>query len=333
MRHFFITVAFICTSVFCYAQQDMPSRIVGRIPQPNSLSMYQIQVGAFSHEQNAVNVSGKLKNSGFNVILEDFNALTRVIVTGIPARDITASLRAIKNLGFDSVVIREESAVVRKELVVVKEEPVALAFAEKWVITKGGSNFQSFEFTRDNRFIVAEEGAYGLMLVHFGEYTMPRSDVITLNDFGTVSIRQRDGNKLDFSFSSVDKPLRRTHFAAVKESPMPNTPETNLFARTWEVVNSTDEEDVGMIFLFSIHGTYLVSRPDGTSFLSQRRWHNEERNEFEYSHDDWWSYGRARVTTLQQTSLIFADPGQYGFKKGYSTGDLELIQELTPVTK
>jgi len=278
-------------------------------------------VGAFLYARNAADTYNTLKNNGYNAYFENYQELTRVIATGIPAKEITVSLEKLKKLGFDSVIIREESG--------------GHTISEKWIITEPESRFASFEFNQDSSYIAAERQAEASSpFIHFGEYIMPRHDQINMIDLGTLHIEKRNGDDIDLSFSPVNEPEARTAFSAVKEKPMPNTPETDLFTRTWVVTNTNmeEEERIGMIFLFSINGTYLVSRPDGTSFTSHWRWYNDEREEIEYSHDNWRSYGRATVNTLRQELLIIDDPGFNSDIVGFSSLYKDWFYELVPVS-
>ena len=56
MRRLIIIINLIFISTFCFAQQNIPGKIIGRIPDAYSLKTYQIQVGAFKIPQNAENV-------------------------------------------------------------------------------------------------------------------------------------------------------------------------------------------------------------------------------------------------------------------------------------
>ena len=111
MRCLFALINLLCITVFCFAQQALPSilpaRIEGSIPSADSQALYQIQVGAFSSERNALNASNLLRSGDFDVAAENFRGLTRVIVYGIPAQKIIPSLEEIRQLGFNSVIIRE----------------------------------------------------------------------------------------------------------------------------------------------------------------------------------------------------------------------------------
>ena len=320
MRRSILCISLVSLSVFCYAQQNLPSRIVGRLPGPDSNALYQIQVGAFLYARYVVITTNILRSDGFDVEFENFRNLTRVLIPTVPAQEVRSSLVRLRRLGFDSVILREVVG--------------SFTISEKWVIPEPGSRFASFEFNHDQSFIVVErQGETRSPHVHFGEYTMPRPNRISMTDFGTLDIGQRNGETIDFSFSPIDEPETRTAFRARLEEPMPSTPETDLFTRTWRVIRSTDEDAIGTIVLFSINGTYLVSRPDGSSSISHWRWFNEEREAFEYSHNNWWNYGRARINTLREESLIFTDPGFTLLIEGFSTANQNWVYELVPITQ
>ena len=108
MRRFLFTIGLFIISYCCFSQQNIPSRIIGRIPNINSTQTYQIQVGAFRIAQNAHNVSLKLRSAGFDPVHESYLNLTRVLIPNIPARQVWDHLVRIKSLGFDEVIIREE---------------------------------------------------------------------------------------------------------------------------------------------------------------------------------------------------------------------------------
>ena len=107
MRCLFALINLLCITVFCFSQHALPSRIEGGLPRAGSQALYQIQVGAFSSEQNALNASNLLRSGDFDVVSENFRGLTRVIVYGIPANEVIPSLEEIRQLGFNSVIIRE----------------------------------------------------------------------------------------------------------------------------------------------------------------------------------------------------------------------------------
>jgi len=114
MRCFFTIVLFVI-SYYCFSQQNIPSRIIGRIPGINSTQTYQIQVGAFRIAQNADNVSIRLRSAGFNPVHESYLNLTRVLIPNIHARQVRDYLVRIKSLGFDEVIIREDGNYIVRE--------------------------------------------------------------------------------------------------------------------------------------------------------------------------------------------------------------------------
>jgi len=204
--------------------------------------------------------------------------------------------------------------------------------SEMWVIPGPEGRFASFEFNRDNSFIAIEMLAGGNHHVHFGEYVMPRPYIIEMIDLGTLRILARSGDNVDLAFATVCAPEALIPIAAVREAPMPRTPETDMIARTWRIVRSNVPGSVGSTVLFSINGTYLWADPGGHSFVSRWRWHNQAGGEFDYSHDDWWSYGRARVSGLTRSFARIDDPGFLTYVPGFSTAAGDGFFELEPVT-
>ena len=108
MKRFLFTIGLLFISYYCFSQQNIPSRIIGKIPNNNSKQTYQIQVGAFKIAHNAHNVSLRLRSAGFNPVHESYINLTRVLIPNIPAGQVRDHLVRIKSLGFDEVIIREE---------------------------------------------------------------------------------------------------------------------------------------------------------------------------------------------------------------------------------
>ena len=108
MRRFLFVIGLFFISYYGFSQQNIPSRIIGGIPNIDSTQTYRIQVGAFRNTQNANNVSLRLRSIGFNPVHESFFDLTRVLIPNIPAAQIRNHLVRIKSLGFDEVIIRGE---------------------------------------------------------------------------------------------------------------------------------------------------------------------------------------------------------------------------------
>ena len=110
VRRIPIIIGMFLISIYCYSQQNIPSKIIGRLPNIQSTQTYQIQVGAFKVQQNANNVFLKLQSAGFNPTYESYLDYTRVLITNISAGQVWNYLVKIKSLGFDEVIIREDKS-------------------------------------------------------------------------------------------------------------------------------------------------------------------------------------------------------------------------------
>jgi hypothetical protein len=294
----------------------MPRKIIGQIPNSNSTKLYQIQVGAFKIYQNAENASARLKREGFSPIYEKYNDFTRVIVAKIPANQVQNYLIRIKRIGFDEVIIRED---IRRG-----------GISEKWEITTPGSPYSSFEFNNDYNYIVVENSESDESM-HFGKYSIPSKDVIELLDFGVLKIGP-DNNQTDLSFTPINEPEKEIRLTASKAEKLPENADTDIFCRTWKVVNCTNADYIGLLLFIFNAGTYFVTTSDGESnSMSQWRWYNNKTESFEYSHDDWQYYGRAKIIELKRNYLKIYDPGYITITPGYSIGILDNYYELVPL--
>ena len=103
-----IFILFIFFGNLCFAQDNTNFRIFGRIPATSDQRLFQIQVGAFLQESNAQRAYERLRQAALNPVFERFNNLTRVMVTGINAREIMDYIDIIRLAGFDEVLIRED---------------------------------------------------------------------------------------------------------------------------------------------------------------------------------------------------------------------------------
>ncbi|MDR1574726.1 MAG: hypothetical protein LBS37_01865 [Treponema sp.] len=209
--------------------------------------------------------------------------------------------------------------------------------SEKWEIVTPGSGYTSFEFNQDNYYIVIEnqDSIFGEpeQIIHFGEYTMPANDTIELIDLGEIKITANTDTGVAFSFTPLDKPDGTAALRAEKAESMPDTPQLQLFCRTWKIAGSSNDITVDEIIVFSKAGTYLETEPGGFSWLSEWRWYDEKNEEFEYSHDNWQHYGRAKILTLEAESLFFNDPGYFNAVEGYSSAGYTDVYELSPMRK
>jgi hypothetical protein len=312
MRRLLLIANLLVVSFSVFAQQNLPGKIIGKIPDRNSAQKYEIQVGAFSVEKNTEQALAQWRRNGLNPVTEQYVNLTRVMIKGIPADQVTNYLVILKQAGFNEVIIREN---------------IVISIAEKWEINTPDSDFESFEFNHDMNYIAIENDGD----VRFGGYTMPNQNTINMDKLGTVNITSNDDD-VGFTFAPIDDPEKTINLAAVKTERMSPSPELDLFCRTWKVINCTRSESIGNYMFISNAGTYFFTTPDGeANSLSRWRWHDETHQEFEYSHDNWNHYGRAKITNLTQNFLGMFDPGYLRIIPGYSSAGYEDQWELIPV--
>ena len=312
MRRLLLITSLLFISFSVFAQQNLPGKIIGKIPDRNSAHKYEIQVGAFSVEKNTQQVLSQLRRNGLNPVTEQYLNLTRVMIKGIPAGQVTNFLVILKQSGFNEVIIREN---------------IVIALSEKWEINTPDSDFASFEFNDDMNYIAIENDGDA----RFGGYTMPNKNTINMDKLGVVNFSGNDGD-INFTFAPVDDPGKTINLAAVKTEAIPPSRELDLFCRTWKVIDCTNSESIGLYLFISNTGTYFFTTPDGAAnSLSRWRWYDSSRQEFEYSHDNWEHYGRAKITHLTQNFLGIFDPGFNSSIPGYSSAGFENQWELIPV--
>jgi hypothetical protein len=109
MRRFFFFVSLLFFSEFCFAQQGGTFVIIGGIPSLESDKLYQIQAGSFKNIRNAEMAFAKLGNASLNPAYETYGDFTRVLVTGVGARDMRTCLETIRLLGFSEAWIKEDN--------------------------------------------------------------------------------------------------------------------------------------------------------------------------------------------------------------------------------
>ena len=317
MRRVFLITHLLFVFFCCFAQQNIPGKIIGKIPDRNSVKLFQIQVGAYKLDRNTENALLLLQKNALNPVSERYLDFTRVMIRGIPANQVVNFLAVIRQAGFNEVIIREDSQAT---------------ISEKWEINSPGSAYSSFEFNHDRHYIAVESDEE--KPIRFGEYSMHQRDTINLDKLGTVTIRSNDNTGVNFSFTSIDEPERVTNYNASKAEAISRAPKLDLLCRTWKVVNCTESDRIGLFVIISNVGTYFSSTPDGySSSLSKWRWHDEVMESFEYSHDNWGHYGRASILDLTINSLRIHDAGYSELIPGYSTGYLDNYWELVPVNK
>jgi len=320
MKRIFFVINLLFISGLCFSQQNLPGKIIGKIPNSSSTKLYQIQVGAFKITQNAENTSARLSREGFNPVYEKYLDFTRVMVTGIPANQIYEYLAKIKRIGFNEVIIREDNT--------------RYAISEKWEITTPESAYTSFEFNKDYNYIAVKNPEFGDSDIPavFGKYTMPTKNIINMNNLGVLKIGTENDNEINFSFSPIDEPGKEMRLTASKAEVMPEYAETNLLCRTWRVIDCTDTDNIGNLLFISNAGTYFFTTPDGEyNSISQWRWYDNDTKEFEYTHSNWRHYGRVEILELTRNHLKIFDPGFSTLVPGYSNAGFDDYWELVPV--
>jgi hypothetical protein len=108
MKRIILFSYFLFISFFCFAQQNLPAKIIGSIPPASSSKKYQIQVGAYKLEKNAQDAILRLRRVNLESDTESFRNLTRVIVKNVPASQVRSILSSIAKAGFREVIIRED---------------------------------------------------------------------------------------------------------------------------------------------------------------------------------------------------------------------------------
>jgi len=369
MRRLLLISNLLFISFYCFAQENLPGKIIGKIPDKYSAATYQIQVGAYTIEENAEEALERLTQNGLAPVTEQYLNFTRVIVPGIPANQVTYFLVIIKRAGFNEVIIREEAAVSTTKIMEPTEKTaitgttekaetskitektatteipkttektatteipkITEKIAEKWEINTPNSPYAWFEFNHDMYYIAVENNAD--KTIHFGKYTTPDKDTINMENWGVVKIINKNNDGVRFAFSPLNEPEKEVNLAAVKAKTMPSSPKLELISRTWKVVNCTEPENIGSLLMISNAGTYLFTIPDEKSNnLSNWRWFDDTNEEFEYSHDNWNHYGRVKITNLTKNSLGILDPGLFNVINGYSQAAMGIQWELVPASE
>jgi len=298
LRVFLVKCFLLFISVFVFSSESVPEKIIVQI---NNDTSYQIQIGAYKRMENADKMFSFLKSKGFTVNYEKFKNFTRVKIIDVKANQIQSYLKKLKNLGIDEVIIREG-----------KNSNI---LSEKWEIISPSSNYSSFEFNQDGNYIVVENNSE--KTVHFGDYKMVSKNIYDLIDLGVLKVKDNNGKDIDFSFSSIDQPEKEINFKAEKSEIMSESLKTNLFTRSWKLVETTNNINatIGDILFVSDAGTYLFVDSSGEhKQLSRWRWYDEKNNLWEYSHDNGITWYKIRETNLRKDMYTLVDDPNYFYK-------------------
>jgi cell division protein FtsN len=85
-----------------------PATVKPAMPAANSSCFYRVQVGAYKDTDNAREAFNQMAALGFSPAYESHNALYRVVLPGVRARDMPDVARLVGYAGIREVIIREE---------------------------------------------------------------------------------------------------------------------------------------------------------------------------------------------------------------------------------
>jgi cell division septation protein DedD len=82
-------------------------QVLPGLPDRSSRKIFRLQVAAFSSIDGSSRVCQTLRAAGFNVVLEQYGSLYRVMVTGIPSADVWPVAQRLGSMGFRQIWVRE----------------------------------------------------------------------------------------------------------------------------------------------------------------------------------------------------------------------------------
>lgn len=72
-------------------------------------SLWRIQLGSFSIEENATRLVVRLRKDGFNPAFERTETMIRVVLAGIPDRDLSGFREKLDKAGYGEYIVRQEA--------------------------------------------------------------------------------------------------------------------------------------------------------------------------------------------------------------------------------
>jgi len=76
---------------------------------PISGPTWRIQLGSFLREENATRLVVKLRKAGFDPAFEKSGDMTRVVLAGVPDRDLASVKQKLGNAGFGDYLVKQET--------------------------------------------------------------------------------------------------------------------------------------------------------------------------------------------------------------------------------
>jgi len=104
-----VIVCMLFVPALCFSQQDSSFKVVGVSPKAGTTELFQLQVGAFRVRQNAERAFALLEAASLRPVYEEYGELTRVMIAGVYADNVSFYLEKLKSLGFSEVMIRRDS--------------------------------------------------------------------------------------------------------------------------------------------------------------------------------------------------------------------------------
>jgi len=214
--------------------------------------------------------------------------------------------------------------------------------SEKWEVKGSNSKYSSFEFTKDNVYIVTRNPSSSSNIipqnvflknsdenlaislseiraatsseppVYTGIYKIEGNKVILIG-FGELTVISITDDEIIFSLKRDNSDETTEYNAGKVEDAVKESSRTEMLCRNWIVDKayyqdySSDYSTSATGFLFSKAGTYLVSYKNGDPQLAQWKWESDGEIYFKYSWDNWASYGIAKIEDLKATTLKIID--------------------------
>lgn len=86
---------------------DPYPQLIPGLPDPGNGKIYRLQVGAFSKTEAATNLAYEVQALGYDVVLEQYNQVFRVLVVGIPSAYVFSVAQRLGENGIAQIWVRE----------------------------------------------------------------------------------------------------------------------------------------------------------------------------------------------------------------------------------
>lgn len=215
--------------------------------------------------------------------------------------------------------------------VIIPENPKEVTvenIAAKWVMTDANSPFKSFEFNSSGNYIITKKGSQKATnekdQIYYGSFFIESVETMKIYNMGTIT---RTGlSDKEFKFVFTDEAGNKTTLSAQRAEEMTTTTRTDLLCKTWEIISIDgasvlDTEDQNATVIFSIAGTYFVSRPNDTQDpggLARWKWvAGSNETKMMYSWDEGTTFDEENTVTIEELTadkLVIKEEHQDGDK-------------------